>query len=156
MIADPASATVESLTTWARELDHSVLGSGLSRLAAKTPGARVCFETWRELENDHASAAGWFVLAVVAQADSKLADDYFEEQLKTIEREIRNATNETKYAMNSALIAIGGRNAKLQKLALAAAARIGKVEVEHGDTACKTPDASAYIKKIAARKKARA
>ena len=54
--------------------------------------------------------------------------------------------------MNNALIAIGGRNAKLKKLALAAAKKIGKVEVDHGDTSCKTPDAAAYINKMWARK----
>lgn len=47
--------------------------------------------------------------------------------------------------MNMTLIAIGLRNAPLRKLALAAARRIGKVEVAHGQTSCKTPDAAAYI-----------
>jgi len=156
MIADPARATIESLTGWALELDHSLLGSGLSRLAAKTALAKSCFEMWRELDNDHASAAGWFVLAAVAQADPNLPDEYFEQQLKGIELGVQSAKNETKYAMNAAVIAIGGRNTKLQKLALATASRIGKIKVDHGGTACKTPDASAYIKKMAARKKARA
>jgi len=49
--------------------------------------------------------------------------------------------------MSSALIAIGGRSAALRKAALAAAKRIGVVEIDHGDTACKTPDASASIEK---------
>ena len=49
--------------------------------------------------------------------------------------------------MNNALIAIGRRNAQLQKQALAAAKRIGKLEIDHGDTACKTPDAATYILK---------
>jgi len=31
---------------------------------------------------------------------------------------------------------------------LAAAKRIGKVEVDHGETGCKTPDAAAYIRKV--------
>jgi len=35
----------------------------------------------------------------------------------------------------------------------AAARRIGKVEVDHGDTSCKTPDAEPYILKASARKK---
>ncbi len=37
-----------------------------------------------------------------------------------------------------------------------AAKRIGKAEVDHGQTSCKIPDATAYIKKAAAHKKARA
>jgi hypothetical protein len=52
--------------------------------------------------------------------------------------------------MNLTVICIGIRNAALRKLALASAKRIGKVEVDHGDTNCKTPDAAAYIKKTIA------
>ena len=60
--------------------------------------------------------------------------------------------------MNNALINIGTRNASLRKKATAAAKRIGKVAVDHGETNCKTPDAAAYIKKVAdhQRKKAKA
>ena len=49
--------------------------------------------------------------------------------------------------MNGALIAIGIRNPVLQAKALAVAAQIGKVDVDHGQTSCKTPDAGAYILK---------
>ena len=44
------------------------------------------------------------------------------------------------------------RSPQLQKLALAAAKKIGKVEVDHGDTNCKTPDAVLYIEKASKRK----
>ena len=51
--------------------------------------------------------------------------------------------------------AAGTRNrhamaAALQK-AIAVARRIGKVEVDHGDTDCRTPDAEQYILKCVAR-----
>jgi hypothetical protein len=55
--------------------------------------------------------------------------------------------------MNNALIAIGTRNAKVEKKALEAAKMIGKVEVDHGETGCKTPDAAEYIKKARVWKK---
>jgi hypothetical protein len=58
--------------------------------------------------------------------------------------------------MNMALIAIGLRSPALRKAATEAARRIGPVEVDHGDTGCKTPDAIAYIAKSWERKKARA
>jgi hypothetical protein len=57
--------------------------------------------------------------------------------------------------MNSALIAVGIRNERLQERALAAAARIGTVEVDHGETSCTTPDAAGYIKKTMERRRAR-
>ena len=57
--------------------------------------------------------------------------------------------------MNRAVITIGGRSAGLRKAALAASKRIGKVEVDHGDTACETPDATEYIEKAWAHAKAK-
>jgi hypothetical protein len=71
----------------------------------------------------------------------------FLDRLAYVEKKIHSATNAEREAMNMALIQIGCRNAALRKAALAAAKRIGKVEVDHGDTACKTPDAAAYIEK---------
>ena len=50
-------------------------------------------------------------------------------------------------AMNMAVMAIGCRSDSLRSAAIAAAQRIGKVKVDHGDTACKTPDAVAAIEK---------
>jgi len=64
--------------------------------------------------------------------------------LMIIERDIHAQKNRLKEAMNGALIAIGSRNSTLEAQALAAAARIGKVTVDHGETDCKTPDAAAY------------
>ena len=46
-------------------------------------------------------------------------------------------------------------NPGLEKKATAAARRIGKVEVDHGETGCNTPDAIAYIRKAKARRKKR-
>lgn len=74
--------------------------------------------------------------------------------LETIERDIHQRANRVREAMNSALIAIGMRSPALEEQALAIAAAIGKVHVDHGDTGCKTPDAAAYIHKARARQKA--
>ena len=76
-----------------------------------------------------------------------LGDDYFEPYLQRIEREIHDAPNRTRHSMNNALIAIGMRGGTMKTKALAVAKRIGKVEVDHGQTNCVTPDAAAYIKK---------
>jgi hypothetical protein len=40
----------------------------------------------------------------------------------------------------------------LRQKAIEAARRIAKVEVDHGETTCKTPDAVPYIEKAAKRK----
>jgi hypothetical protein len=53
--------------------------------------------------------------------------------------------------MNSALIAIGVYRESLRDAAIQAARRIGIVEVDHGETDCKTPDAENYIRKAVER-----
>ena len=73
-------------------------------------------------------------------------DDELEDYIEVIERSIHNAKNRVRYSMNNAVIAIGLRP-KLQRKVIAAAKRIGKVEVDHGQTSCKTPDAASYIAK---------
>ena len=60
--------------------------------------------------------------------------------------------------MNFTLIAMSARSPATRKKCIAAAKRIGTVEVDHGVTSCKTPRAVPYIEKMATRaaaKKAR-
>jgi hypothetical protein len=58
--------------------------------------------------------------------------------------------------MNGALIAIGGRNSRLEEKPLAVATVVGKVVVDHRNTNCKTPDAATCIKKLRSRQMAKA
>jgi len=103
-------------------------------------------------------AAGWNILGYLMRDGSGLEDSELEKMLGDIEARIHTSKNRVKYAMNNALIGIAAFSAKLEKQALAAAERIGKVDVDHGETGCKTPDAVAYIKKTAEyrRKKSKA
>ena len=89
-------------------------------------------EKWTKSKNEWIGRAGWQLLAQLAMTDNELPDTYFEEYLKTIRKSIHGSKNRTKEAMNNALIAIGVRNNTLEKKALAVAADIGKIDVEHG------------------------
>jgi hypothetical protein len=55
--------------------------------------------------------------------------------------------------MNGALISIGVHKPALRKKAIQVAKRIGKVEIDHGETNCKTPDALSSIEKASMRKR---
>jgi 3-methyladenine DNA glycosylase AlkD len=153
MIADPNQTSAGVLTAWANDSQNHVLAGAVSTLARKTRSAESCFREWSVSPTEAVSAAGWHLLAELATHEESLPDPFFEEQLKRIEEHIHSSMNRARYSMNGALIAIGCRNPRLEKQALQAAKRIGKVEVDHGDTSCQTPDAAAYIKKCAARKK---
>jgi hypothetical protein len=87
------------------------------------------------------------LLTHLALNDASLGSEYFKPYLGTIERRIHSSPNRTRDAMNSALIAIALRSPELKREGIAAARRIGKVEVDHGETSCKTHDAEEYILK---------
>lgn len=115
---------------------------------ARSPLALKKFLAWRDRKGEWVAAAAWNVLSHLAVDDAAdLPDGLCAEQIQVITAEIHRRPNRVRHSMNQALIAVGARNGKLEKLALKAAAAIGKVEVDHGQTSCQTPDAAAYIRK---------
>lgn len=154
MVADPAKMSGRLLDQWARSHQYYLLSDMLSGLASRTPVAKKKMEQWTASSDEWVGRSGWHVLARLAMDEGSLTDSYLERYLKRIERDIHRSKNFTRHAMNDALIAIGGRNPALKKKALAVARRIGKVEVDHGETNCRTPNAAAYIEKIWSRKRA--
>ena len=156
MIADPNEIRVGTLNAWAREADSRGLAAAISNVAADTPHATKLMEKWTASKSEMTGCAGWHTLASLAREDKGLSDAYLEKRLATIESTVHTSTNWVRYAMNNALINIGVRNAKLEKKAIAASRRIGKIDVDHGKTSCKTPDAAAYIKKTVAYNKKKA
>ena len=151
-VADPSAMTLGQLNAWARELDNYVLTDAFASLVARTPHRRKKAEQWMKHAGEWTGRTGWLVATAMAMEDD-LPNDYFIDLLGTVETEIHGRKNRVRDAMNYALIAIGMRNAVLEKRAIAAARRIGPVQVDHGETGCKTPEAVAYIKKAAARRR---
>ena len=152
MIADPKRLDPGTLDAWAGGLRNYVETDALADLASRAPHARETMARWMASDAEWTASAGWRILAHVAMGDDGLPDEYFERFLATIERDLHDSPNRVRHEMNSALIAIGVRNPALQRQAEAAAARIGKVEVDHGETGCKTPEAIGYIRKSVERK----
>lgn len=156
LIADPQQMTDKQAEEWANGLDNPAVAQMFMQSIGRTPLARKKAEKWNKSTNEYIGQAGWGLISLLALNDKTLPDDYFEPYLEIIERDIHNRKNRVRYEMNSALIAIGMRNDKLEKRALAVAKKIGKVEVDHGETNCKTPDAAEYIKKAQFRHKKKA
>jgi 3-methyladenine DNA glycosylase AlkD len=124
-------------------------------LAAESPHGAAKAREWFTSSDATLRASAWMLAGHLASLDEKTPDSWFVERLATIEKSIHSASNSEREAMNLALIAIGGRNAALRKAATAAAKRIGKVDVDYGDTECKTPDAGPYIEKLWAHARAK-
>jgi 3-methyladenine DNA glycosylase AlkD len=147
-IADPAVIEASDLDRWARENPMRMCGLYVGSLAQESAHAATKAKEWLASSDDRLRAAGWTLIGVLANRDEQSPDDTFAKHLAQIEKSIHSVSNEVRYAMNGALIAIGGRSSGLRKAATAAAKRIGKIQVDHGDTACETPDAVVYIEKM--------
>ncbi|AKT42921.1 DNA alkylation repair protein [Chondromyces crocatus] len=152
MIADPAQSTLAEAEAWLKGITFPTLIDLCSRdVVSKSAYAREAVERWCASRDEFIGRAGWVLLGQLAAGESSFPDDYFAGRIQEIEATIHGVKNRTRETMNQALIRIGGRSPALRELALAAAVRIGKVEVDHGDTACKTSDAVETIEKIWAR-----
>jgi 3-methyladenine DNA glycosylase AlkD len=155
MIADPGRLTGHTLDAWVEDLDNYIVTEAFSKLASGSPDARQQMEKWVRAKGEWVGTAGWNVLTHLSMRPGGLPDDFLDTMIKQIETEIHGSKNRVKYAMNNALIAIGVSSSRLQKKAIEAAKRIGRVDVDHGETDCQTPDAAVYIQKTMERKKGR-
>ncbi|ADY22165.1 DNA alkylation repair protein [Bacillus paranthracis] len=156
MILDPKKVTTELLNKWVQEVDYYCLMDVLMTAICTSPIAIERMEDWTKSDDEWIGRAGWSLLANIAIKNKTLQDDVFSPYLDEIKENIHNEKNRKREAMNSALIAIGIRNEDLERKAIEIAREIGKVQVDHGATSCKTPDAESYIKKArerAAKKK---
>jgi 3-methyladenine DNA glycosylase AlkD len=154
-IADPAAISSRELDRWAATPAGRMCGGYVAHLAAESPHSHAKAAKWLAASDEHTRFAAWSLVAAMAMIDQATPDAWFAERLAQIEKTIHAAPNTHCAAMNQAMICIGCRNQSLRKAAVAAAGRIGAVEIDHGDTDCTTPDAAASIEKAWARSKSK-
>jgi 3-methyladenine DNA glycosylase AlkD len=153
-VADPAKLTRTDADGLVKDGPVRFIGCYLSGLVARSPIADRTMRAWMRSPDESSREMGYGVLGVRLKDDpDSISDADAAEILETIEKEIHRSPNWARYAMNGALIAIGVYKPALRTKAIAAAGRIGKVEVDHGETNCKTPDAAPYIEKALKRKR---
>lgn len=153
MVADGSRMNMRALEAWLKSIDNHFLNSAIADITCRSPVAVKCMRKWMKARAEWKAALGWYLVARLAGVDGAFPDEEADGYLETIEAKIHISANKVRQSMNQALIAIGLRSAGFQRKAVAAAKRIGPVEVDHGTTSCKTPDAVTYIEKAAARKK---
>ncbi len=153
MIMDPKQVSMKQAEDWLKSSSYYLHVDILAgNVLVKTPFVDEAREKWLDSNHEFTAQAGWDLVANAAMKREDLPDSYFETKLKRIESKISDGMNRERHAMNNALIAIGIRNEPLRDKAIEASRRIGKVVVDHGQTACKTPVAEPYILKAHERK----
>jgi 3-methyladenine DNA glycosylase AlkD len=150
MIADPDAMTATILKHWVKDCDNYVLSMGVASIATKSAAGRKLMQTWMDARGEWVPATGWCVLAGVCGGPEPPTVAQCRKWTKVVEKAIHDSPNRVKYAMNTALIAMGTYVEGYEDEAVAAADRIGQVEVDHGLTNCETPLAAPYIRKAAA------
>jgi len=139
-IADPALMSPADLDRWAGVPMSRVCGGYVAYLTAEGPHARKRCDAWLASRDEEKRCTGWTLVGTLAMRDEDIPDGWFAERLADIETSIQASPNERRKAMLTALIQIGCRSAALRKSVTAASKRIGRVDIDHGDTACKTPE----------------
>ncbi len=153
MIADPAQMAPSLANSWIKDVSWYLLAGYFSSLMAKSPIALKKIDQWTSSQKEYYRAVGYDMFASLLKNNPEsLADERCRDLLATIETEIHDSANRARYSMNIALIAIGTYKDNLTDVAIETAGRIGKVKVNHGTTACKTPDAADYIAKAVSRR----
>jgi 3-methyladenine DNA glycosylase AlkD len=153
-VADPNQLTRPAADALVTDGPVRFLGSYLSELVARSPIADEAMRAWMKSAHESTREMGYSLLAARLKADpAAVTDAEAEKALATIEQHIHSSPNWARRAMNGALISIGVFKPALRKKAIATAKRIGTVEVDHGETSCKTPEAVSYIEKASQRRK---
>lgn len=152
MVMDTTKITRERLDAMVDVIDNYALAGELGDLIARSPLLMEVHDTWRFDTGEWRSAIGWRMVSAIA-ANGDVSLDVGHAYLAEIEAGVASAPNRTRLAMNSALIALGGYNSCLYEDVIACSGRIGPIQVDHGDTGCKTPDPVVYMQKMRARQK---
>lgn len=146
-IADPARVTRAVLDRWARDFGAPGCLMYVAALAAESAHGPALARKWLTSKDEQLRLAGWALVGQLASLERSGDDSWFAELVTHIQRRIHAAPNLERDAMNRALIQLGGRSPELRRSALTAARSIGKLEIDYGETSCKTPDAAQYLEK---------
>jgi len=151
LIADEDQITKKDLKKWVKEAYWYYISEfTVPWVAAETKFGFDLGLEWIKSKKENIAAAGWSTLSSLAnlRPDEELDIDKYSELLDHIGEHIHEAPNRVRYVMNGFVIAVGGAIKKLSPKAKKIAKKIGKVEVNVGDTACKVPLATDYIQKV--------
>lgn len=151
LVADGGKMSRKDLNAWAKAASWGMIAEyTVAWVAAESPFARELALEWIDSPNESVATSGWNTYSglIALRPDSELDLAEITSLLGRVEKEIRTAPNRVCYCMNHFVISVGGSVKPLLAKAKATAKKIGKVEVDMGDTACKVPPALEYIQKI--------
>ncbi len=151
IVADGGQMKKKQLDDWAKAAPWYMISEyTVPGVANESTFARELAAKWIKAKKSHIAACGWSTYSgvVATTPDDELDLKEVESLLKQVEKNIDKAEGRVRYTMNGFVISVGAYVKPLSKKAKATAKKLGKVEVDMGETSCKVPVALDYIEKI--------
>ncbi len=150
MVADGKKMTPAQLENWAKKAAWRMIsGTTVPWVASEHPDAVPLAVKWIDSPKETVACSGWATLSAVVAVipDDQLPLKQLSSLLDRIAKTLKSSANCVRYSMNGFVISAGTYVADLGDKAIATARKLGRVEVDMGDTACEIPDAESYILK---------
>jgi 3-methyladenine DNA glycosylase AlkD len=150
MVADGKKMTAAQLQNWADTAPwHMISGTTVPWVASEHPDAIPLALKWIDSPKENISCSGWATLSAVVtiRPDDQLPIKQLSALLDRIAKTLKSAPNRVRSSMNYFVICCGTYVEALGEKAIATARKLGRVEVDMGDTSCQVPDAESYILK---------
>lgn len=151
---NPKLLSKETLQDWVKKAYWYLLAEyTVAQVAAESEHALELAREWMNSEEEMVAVCGWSTYSnyLSITPDDKLDLAEIRRLLNKVEHSVHEERNRVRYVMNSFVISVGCYVPELKEEAKQVAEAIGKVQVDVGNTACKVPLATDYIKKVEAR-----
>lgn len=153
---NPKLVTKELLQDWVKKAYcYGISEYTVAGVAAESSYALELAREWIDSELENIASSGWSTFSnyLSITSDEQLDIEEIRQLLNRVETTIHQEKNRVRYTMNNFVIAVGTFVKELHDEALIIGGKIGKVEVNVGNTACKVPLVTEYLKKVADRGK---
>lgn len=152
MIADPLAMSEADFAGWIKQAYcHGIADFMVAVTLAESPLAQKISDKWIASGEELVMSAGWncYCWLLGSRPDEEFDQSKLLAMLHTVEENIHQMPNRTRYAMNNFVLTVGISYLPLHDEAMKTAEAIGKVDVYMGKTSCKTPLATEYIQQAA-------
>jgi 3-methyladenine DNA glycosylase AlkD len=148
---NPKIISKETLQGWAKKAYWYLIAEyTVAGVAAESDYALELAREWMKSEEEMIAVCGWSTYSnyISITPDEKLDIAEIKTLLSQVKNTIHGERNRVRYVMNSFVLSVGCYVPELIEDAKQVAEMIGKVHVDVGNTACKVPLATEYIKKV--------
>lgn len=154
LISEPQKMSKTELQNWADNASWYMISEyAVAWTVAESDFALELSKEWINGDSNHLKCIGYAALGsyISITQDVDLDIDFFKKEVQKIGEIIHSSENRVRYTMNGFIIAVGAYLEELYPFCKEIGAKIGKVDVSLGNTACKVPEIKPYLENIEAK-----